>query len=155
MLEGLSTISSKLYLWWLAGWLACLLAGWLAGWLARLLACLLPCSVAQLFACFLAWLACLLAGLLACLACLPACLACLLACFPAGFIVKGWSGKNKSRGRGKNTQEKWCALESFAIMWGLWKWILGSFQILYIQYIYIMVELNCIIGILLFPPWGN
>ena len=78
----------------LAGWLACLLVGWLGwlgwlgwpGWLACLPACLLgrllPCSVAQL-----------------------------LACLPAGFIVKGWSGK-KILGEGEKIkivrhQESW------------------------------------------------
>ena len=81
LLEGLSTISSKLYLW----WLACLLACWLAGWLAGSLACLLACCLARLLSCLLASLPGLLACLPACLlawpACLPGLLACLLPCW--------------------------------------------------------------------------
>ena len=33
------------------------------------------------------------------------------------------------------------------LIWGLWRWILVSFQILYY-----LVELNCILGTFLFPP---
>ena len=49
-LEGLSKISLKLYL----RWLACLLAGWLAGSLAYFLACFLNCLLAAFLACLLA-----------------------------------------------------------------------------------------------------
>ena len=105
-------VGSKVYLHWLktllmvAGWLACLLACLLV----CLLAALLGCSVACLLPCLACLLACWLACLLACLACLPACLAWLLACLlacrlPAGFIVKGWSGKKKN-GEGEKKTRK-------------------------------------------------
>ena len=85
----------------LAAWLACLLVGWLgwlawlAGWLACLPACLLACclaallgfSVAQLLACFLAWLACLLAT------CLAGWIACLLTCLLASLCAPREGGR--------------------------------------------------------------
>ena len=135
-LEGLSTISSKLYLWWLASLLACLLVGLLASLLASSIACLLPSWFACLHAKWLValayrhgWLACLLAcPMLACLH------ACMLACWLAGLAglaglpgLAGWPaclpglpacllacwlhcermiGEKNPRGRGTNTQEK-------------------------------------------------
>ena len=74
-LEGLSTIGSRLYLWWLAGLLACWLAD-LASWLACLPACLLACCLARLLSCSVV---CVRACVLACL--LPCFLASFLACF--------------------------------------------------------------------------
>ena len=122
--EGLSTIGSKLYLWWLAGslanFLACFLAAFLAclpackvvaysglpAWLARLLACLLadwracplaPCPLACWLACLLA---CFLASLLPCvLASLLPCLACLLVRW---LHCERMIGEKNPLGRGKN-----------------------------------------------------
>ena len=90
---------------WLAGLLACWLAGLLAGWLA----CWLAGLLAGWLACLLALLACLLAGWLACLL---ACLLCVLflrafltllvlicfACFVcfACFAESNWIGMDRT-----------------------------------------------------------
>ena len=75
-LEGISTVGSKLCLW----WLACLLAGWLAGSLAYFLACFLNCLLAAFLACLPAY------KIVACSA-LPAWQAGLLASW-----LTGWAG---------------------------------------------------------------